>query len=238
MDKSETLKNFIGGILGIAQELHDYINMDKIDNQYDRIILIGAHGTGKSTLAQGLSELLGFPVVESVAREFKKDMQYLEEAKVFDPRISKLQLKDAQQNVICSMSYWDFMRWVKAEVPCIMTRCPLDTLAYAMTDKEVTNSTYKNNLIILKENPEFMEAIHKSMFVYLPIEFGLEDDGVRPTDKEYQKHVDRAMRQLIYRFEIAPLVVTGTVEERIEQVLVKAVGKDATEFLMRKFNNE
>ena len=207
-------------------------NMLPVDSKVDRIILIGAHGTGKTTLANKLKELLGITVVESVSREFHKDMEYLEDEGILDKRVSKVDTVSALQNVICSMSRWDYMRWIDVDEAVIMTRCPLDTLAYAKADQDVTSDIYIQNLNILKENQEFMDSLKTSLFVYLPIEFGIEDDGTRPIDKEFQKAVDQAMRDLMYEFQITPLVVTGTVKERVEQILVKIVGKDTAKSIM------
>ena len=212
-------------------------NMLPVDGKADRIILIGAHGTGKTTLANKLKELLGITVVESVSREFHKDMKYLEDNGILDKRVSKVATVSALQNIICSMSRWDYMRWIDVDEVVIMTRCPLDTLAYAKADDDVNPIIYTANEKILKDNKEFMDSLKTSLFVYLPIEFGIEDDGTRPIDKEFQKKVDQAMRELMYEFQITPLVVTGTVKERVEQIIVKMAGKDFAPTIMKGYKD-
>lgn len=187
-------------------------------NKIERIILIGAHGTGKSTLADALSERLDIPVVESVAREFFKDWKYIKDTCLVTPMTAEGE-SNVKQNVLCSMSRWDYMRWVNAGVPVIMTRCPLDTLAYAAADTNVSSTVFKTNTKILQESDEFMNTLNTSLFVYLPIEFNIEDDGVRPTDLEFQKKVDEEMRKLIYEFKITPLVASGSVDERVNTVM-------------------
>ena len=211
-------KEFIEALNGCADFLGKM--MDKTDSLiYDRIIFIGAHGTGKSTLAKELSSILSMPVVESVAREAAKDFRILENECMISSNIPEQYRKNAYQKVICSMSYWDFMRWVGAEVPCIMTRCPLDTIAYAMADDDITHHTTSECLKVLQEDDKFRKALESSLFVYLPIEFGIEDDGVRPTDVVFQSQVDAAMRKLMNMFGILPQVVSGTVEERLNSIL-------------------
>ena len=212
-------------------------DMLPVDAKADRIILIGAHGTGKTTLANKLNELLGITVVESVSREFFKDMKYLEDASILDKRISTFTRASALQNVMCSMSRWDYMRWIDVDEAIIMTRCPLDTIAYAGADANVSDDIYIQNLNILKENQEFMDSLKSSLFVYLPIEFDIEDDGTRPMDKMFQKKVDACMRNLMYEFQITPLVVTGTVKERVEQILVKMAGKDLAPTIMKEYKD-
>lgn len=221
-------------LAGIYSMIDDML---PIDSKIDRIILIGAHGTGKTTLANKLKELLDITVVESVSREFHKDMKYLEDAGILDGRVSKVSKTSALQNVMCSMSRWDYMRWINVDEAIIMTRCPLDTLAYAKADANVSDDIYIQNLNILKENQEFMDSLKSSLFVYLPIEFDIEDDGTRPIDKEFQKDVDQAMRDLMYEFQITPLVVTGTVKERVEQIIVKMVSKVFAPTIMKGYKD-
>lgn len=187
-------------------------------NKIERIILIGAHGTGKSTLADALSKKLDLPVVESVAREFFKNWKYIKDTCLVTGMTPNGE-SNVKQNILCSMSRWDFMRWANADIPVIMTRCPLDTLAYAAADKDVSQSILDTNKKILLENEEFMNALNSSLFIYLPIEFNIENDGVRPTDIEFQKEVDEEMRKLIYEFKITPLVVSGSVDERVDTVM-------------------
>lgn len=191
----------------------------------NRIILIGAHGTGKSTLASALAKELNAKVVESVAREFFKDWKRIEDVGLLDPRMPATVTAKIKQHILCSQSRWDFMRWIDVEEPIIMTRCPLDTIAYGMADFHVDNEAIMEDLDVLVNDEGFCKAIKESLFVYLPIEFGIENDGVRPVDIQYQRDVDGCMRVLMHTFGIVPLVVSGTVEERIQKILEHLAGK-------------
>ena len=240
---SKTMKDLqvdqiLKGIYQACANAMELFTPENMAQQIDRIILIGAHGTGKTTLANALSKVIDTPVVESVAREFFKDWKFLEDCEMINPKAGRVRTAEAKQNIICSMSRWDFMRWVNADVPVIMTRCPLDTLAYGFADPLVSDNLMNTNVEILKESQEFCNAIEKSLFIYLPIEFAIEDDGVRPMDKMFQKNVDTCMRKLMYEFHIAPLVVTGSVEERMKAILVKVVGAKAAKILMDEYKEE
>lgn len=200
---------FINALKGLVQAYQN-----RAEQSIEHIILIGAHGTGKSTLANALSKELDIPVTESIARATKQIFEGVE-----DPRIELI-----KQNAMCSMSRWDFNRW--KDVPNIMTRCPLDTLAYTSVMVKYHDTPEYDYLQMMryhneefKNDPVAREIMKHSLFVYIPIEFAIENDGVRPTDVEYQKQVDQAMRELIYGFGITPIVATGTVEERVKTVL-------------------
>lgn len=231
---NEKVNSILEGIYNAASILENLVGNDLFE--FDRIILIGAHGTGKSTLANKLSEMIELPVVESVAREFNKDWKYMVDCGMFfSNMMTESSKRGVKQNILCSMSRWDFMRWVNTGIPVIMTRCPLDTLAYAKADTTIDHNIYKQNLEILSQSEEFKEALKHSLFIYLPIEFPIENDGERPMDDTFQKAVDQAMRELIYDFKITPLVVTGSVKERVEQVLVKLFDKDIAEEVMQAY---
>lgn len=234
MDNKELLENLYKGCAAFLGKLLN----ETEESKYDRIIFIGSHGTGKSTLANELSRILDMPVVESVAREVTKNWAFLENEGVIENNIPETLRKNAYQKVLCSMAFWDFMRWVEADVPCIMTRCPLDTIAYAMADKIITGDTVEECLKTLQDDDEFLMALERSLFIYLPIEFGIENDGVRPTDVEFQKQVDESMRKLIYAFGIAPRVVSGTVDERLETILKYIFDEDTAKVIMENYKKE
>ena len=221
-------------LAGIYQATADVMNLcDGINEcQFDRIILMGAHGTGKSTLANALNEMLMLPVVESVARNFFSNWKLMESRMLIDKRVSDRVMCDTKQDILCSMSRWDFMRWVEADIPCIMTRCPLDTIAYAMADDNVSEICVDTNIDSLKSMDGFEEALKKSLFIYLPIEFELENDGTRPMDPQYQHDVDVAMRSLMHSFDIKPLVVSGTVDERLRTILVEVAGEEVADIFI------
>ena len=203
------MKNILEQLKNISKdfskEIIDLVN-DLYTNKQTQIMMIGSHGTGKSTLANKLAEELDLTVVESVARILDKPLEYISS-------------EITRQEIICETSIWDFKRW--KNVDAVFTRTPLDTLAYAMS------LPYSNKREELMEDvttkiihdTDVMKMIRNGIFVYLPIEFGLEDDGTRPIGDTYQKLIDENMRRVLNQFGITPLVVTGSVEERVRTVL-------------------
>jgi ABC-type oligopeptide transport system ATPase subunit len=177
----------------------------------EHIILIGSHGTGKSTLAEFLHLITGNVVVESVAR-------------IMRPVLKDMTDEMAQRHLF-NTALWDFKRWV--DVDTIMTRSPLDPIAYtfaafrATPDHEDFENMMQEFIDTVKGDELAMHIIRNSYWVYVPIEFGLENDGVRPTDVEWQKFVDMGMRMLMKEFGIQPITVSGSVQERAKTVLLE-----------------
>ena len=191
-------KDFSKEIIGLVNDIYN--------DKPTQIMMIGSHGTGKSTLANKLSEELDLTVVESVARILDTPLEYISS-------------EITRQAIICNTSIWDFKRW--KDVDAVFARTPLDTLAYAMS---LPYSNKREELVCsvayeITHDKDIMRMIHNGIFVYLPIEFGLEDDGTRPMGDTYQKLVDENMRRVLNQFNITPLVVTGSVEERVKTVL-------------------
>ena len=62
----KTNNQFLEALKTLAENLAKM--SEDSENGIDRIILIGSHGTGKSTLAKALAEVLDLPITESVAR--------------------------------------------------------------------------------------------------------------------------------------------------------------------------
>ena len=55
-------------------------------------------------------------------------------------------------------------------------------------------------------------------YFYIPIEFKLEDDGVRFTDIDLQKKVDKELKKSIKKYNLKVTKLTGSVEDRIKQI--------------------
>jgi hypothetical protein len=61
----------------------------------------------------------------------------------------------------------------------------------------------------------FEEVRRVNAYIYVPIEFEMQLDEVRPADTEYQRTVDIKIQSLLKSFGATVLTVSGTVEERV-----------------------
>ena len=57
------------------------------------------------------------------------------------------------------------------------------------------------------------------MYIYVPIEFDMTVDELRPDDVAYQHHIDEVVRNLLDDFDLPHLQVTGSVQDRAKQVI-------------------
>lgn len=172
-----------------------------------RIGICGAHGTGKTTLANALRGALRLPLITEQARIAARKMgvtiqdvtRDFELAKKFQARLFRTQvrledeLKDgfvSDRTLADIYGYWrlydllpesrkDVFRWYVAE----------------------------------------MLPKRYDILVYVPIEIPLVADGFRDTCPVCQRTVDRYIREVLNASDAPYLTVRGTVHERVQEVL-------------------
>jgi predicted ATPase len=158
-------------------------------------ILIGAHGVGKTTL---LNELNRARPEIYTSDGFSRPVK---EFGVLDNRY--------QQILINKLTLW---RWREDYLKknCLYGRSIIDSIAYskALFDLNLTKEIY-----YLSETLKDIEN-----FFYIPIEFAITDDKVRPLDIQFQKDIDNALLQIIEEFNIKAITLSGSVEERFNQI--------------------
>ena len=169
-----------------------------------RIAIVGSFSTGKTTTAEILAERLDLPLLPEVAREvvelgFKLD-------------------KDASPETETLI----FMRQYNNEISTeefVGDRSMIDVMAYAgwvLDHRERTKEFYLwDECVRLAER--VLRTAYSHVF-YLPIEFPIVLDGLRPDDPEFQKDIDERLLRLLRSHDIDYETVTGSVEERIEKI--------------------
>lgn len=87
------------------------------------------------------------------------------------------------------------------------------TLAYSKF--AFNQEEFENLKIIVKEhliqNP-YLKVFH------LPIEFEIEQDWIRHTDKKFQTQINEILLNLYKEFNINPIIISGWIEERVKQL--------------------
>jgi predicted ATPase len=171
-----------------------------------RIAFVGSHGTGKSTLADEIQyNTMGgqdWSIKESVARPFRS-------------LIKRLNLDDNNsQLLINELSFWNWESNVDIQ-NLVFTRTPIDNVAYTMVN---ANDEFSKSLAVEYHSKLKKLSWGDTIFMYLPIEFPLVNDGVRPMDPAYQEAVDKQMRLLLEELQINYYVIKGPVDERISSI--------------------
>lgn len=165
-------------------------------------ILLATHGTGKTTLLESLkNKLPGFYMTDGFSRPVKK-IKHLLELNQFNEQI-----------IINEMTCWAFENYIPQNV--ISTRSPIDAMIYT---QYYCPGKLQESLERLKAAFEKDKDKIKGIF-YIPIEFEIEDDGVRFIDNKDQKGIDDLMLKFISDNKLKVVTVKGSIEERVKIVL-------------------
>ena len=169
-----------------------------------RIAIVGSFSTGKTTLAEALAEKLDLPLLPEVAREivelgFKLD-------KDATPATEALIFLRQYNNELSTEEF-------------VGDRSLIDAMAYAgwvLDNQERTKDMYLwDECVRLAERG--LRRAYTHIF-YLPIEFPIVLDGLRPDDPEFQQDIDRRVVSLLRAHDLDYVTLTGSVEERLVQI--------------------
>jgi hypothetical protein len=64
-----------------------------------------------------------------------------------------------------------------------------------------------------------VESKFFNLYCYLPIEFPLLIDDVRPVDEIYRKLVDKMIRSILKEYKLNFVEISGTIENRTNQLV-------------------
>lgn len=174
-----------------------------------RIAIVGSFSTGKTTLAEAAAPELGLPLLPEVAREvvelgFKLDKDATVET----------------ETLIFLRQYYNEM----THSDFIGDRSLVDVMAYASwvlehQERRKEFALWDTCLDIAKHH---LRSQYTDVF-YLPIEFDIVPDGLRPMDPEFQQDIDRRLLGLLEMYDIVYSTLKGSVEDRVAAIL-DAVG--------------
>lgn len=169
-----------------------------------RIAIVGSFSTGKTTTAEILARRLDLALLPEVAREvvelgFKLD-------KDAGPETETLIFLRQYNNELSTPEF-------------VGDRSLIDVMAYAgwvLDNQPRTKEFYLwDECVRLAERR--LRTSYSDVF-YLPIEFPIVLDGLRPDDPEFQKDIDNRILGLLRAHDIEYETITGTVDARIDKI--------------------
>ncbi|MHB1419310.1 MAG: ATP/GTP-binding protein [Bacillota bacterium] len=176
-----------------------------------KIVLTGAQGVGKSTLAKRLAEVLGYPLIE-------------EQARVAAAELGIAHLKDLKHNPELGIRFQKLCleKQINAEDAAgenfVSDRTVMDNMLYWLKWHQAKAKP--------KENIDYYRQVKKraqnyDLVVYLPVgEFPIENDGFRSPDPEYQEEMEHLLLMIIAYCKPHGIIrITGSIEERLKKVM-------------------
>lgn len=162
-----------------------------------KIAIVWSHWVGKTTLSKKISQKLNLDIIEDIV-PIAHNMWFT----INEETPIETQLRLAAKQLELERQYKGF----------ITDKCLIDYYIYGkvLIDDQ--------DLIRVLDKISSRNAKYDYMF-YLPIEFDIVDDGLRPLDPEFQKNIDIEYKQFLDKENIDYHTITGSVEEREEQLM-------------------
>lgn len=159
-----------------------------------KIAIAGSHGTGKSTLGKALCEHFGFNFIPDVVPQAFRLKFPINESCPPETQMwilsKQLELeRNTPEHWIMEKTLWDNVVYG----------------SYSIKDKNVIKVI--RNIVFSNHNYDLV--------LYLPIEFPIEDDGLRSLNVEFQKEIDKGLRKCFHKEKIKFYEISGNVKERI-----------------------
>lgn len=170
----------------------------------ERVIYTGAQGTGKTTILNIMRA--AYDVITEVVRNLSKK----------GVKINEQGTLDGQETI-----FNEYKRLLGKKREYISDRGLTDVTAYTMyLASHEKNTDEKAALVRLAQNQinyikQFVEKNPDIVYCYFPIEFPVVNDGVRSTDEEFRKEIDKHIVDILKTVNIPYITVTGSVEQRL-----------------------
>lgn len=169
-----------------------------------RIALIGSFSTGKTTLAELLANELNLPLLPETAREvvelgFKLD-------KDATPETEALIFLKQYNNELSTEEF-------------VGDRSLIDVMAYA--GWVLDNQPRTKETVLWDECLKLAERQLRGNYshvFYLPIEFPIVLDGLRPDDPDFQSEIDERLLRIARTHDIRYVTLKGSIQERMDQI--------------------
>jgi predicted ATPase len=169
-----------------------------------RIVIVGSFSTGKTTLADELSARQDLPLLPEVAREvagmgFRLDKDAL-------PETEALIFLKQYNNELSTREF-------------VGDRSLIDVMAYA--GWVLDNQPRRKEMALWDECVRMAERSLRSAYshvYYLPIEFPIVLDGLRPDDPQFQEDIDHRIVALLEAHGMSYVTLTGSVQARLREL--------------------
>ena len=172
-----------------------------------KIVFTGSHGVGKTSLATSVFEALKHRCDTTLTPEMARLL--VEMGHEVNDRIN-------EDGVVAYLDlYLRHSRKATGQV-ILSDRSIFDLYVYT---HELSGGRIKATYIDLVKELVFAEVQSVASYIYVPIEFQVQADEVRPGDTAYHRHIDEMVLAQFKYFGAKTMTVTGTLEQRRSQVL-------------------
>lgn len=190
------------------------LNFDA-DDMPCRIGIAGSHGVGKSTLANAIAEELNIPIIENLSRTAKKLGYTINKKSDINSQlaiwIGQLYEQVSVYNFVCDrtiVDHYAYLTWLNRHNDLGIDRYLVTALGNLT--ESIVNEQY-------------------AIVFYVPISYPIESNGVRSTDKKYQKEIDQLVLHFLNSWGVEYMPLPGTHDQKFNAAMnyIRETGLDA-----------
>jgi hypothetical protein len=177
-----------------------------------KIYLVGAQGTGKTTILDELRKAkLNCDFISEVTRKFNSEYG--------------ISINKESTNTTQLLIFNKYLELFLLKNNFISDRSLIDVLAYTsyfVHLNENSNKIEKVDKWLLRELDIIFREIKNKIegtYFYFPIEFAVKKDDFRSEDEEYRKQIDNLILGCLAHYRIPYIEVRGSIEERTQIIL-------------------
>ena len=191
-----------------------------------RIAFVGAYGNGKTTLTTELSERLGLPRTHGTAMRDPAGGTPKALEETTEPELVQLAVRRFTERSVDEARLKDgflsdgsvLHEWVYTKVRLVVGRHPEPSESLAEATRSARTKMYEEVVDQVSLLAQEHARVGYDLFVHCPVEVPL-PDGHSPISEHFRVLSDRLMLEILESLDLPVHIVTGSVEERISQVL-------------------
>jgi GTPase SAR1 family protein len=180
-----------------------------------RIVFTGSHGVGKTSILKVLKEKLP---------DYDIQLESLTRKAVGDSSKLNLTTPEESEKLIAKV-YMDYFL-NNQNKNFVASRHMVDVFAYSIYLRKVNKNI--SDITLIDIDDKIQKIIHKKIFdvvCYIPIEFDLTEEETKKVfregqnNKNYREDIDTIIKFYLWSYGIKYITITGSVEDRVKQVL-------------------
>jgi GTPase SAR1 family protein len=165
-------------------------------------VFLGSHGVGKSTLLNRLRlERPDLYITDGFSRPIKIALRRFENIDLYK-----------EQSILNELTEWIWIQNLNSDI-YTCTRSVIDSYIYSKC-LGFDDLAKKSLNVFLNSQPKSIR------YFYIPIEFEIEDDGLRYTDVIFQKQIDSEIFRFIEKYNLDIINLSGSVDERLSKLKI------------------
>lgn len=168
----------------------------------NKYVFCGAHSTGKTTILNQFKDS-GKEIITEVVRNLAKN----------GVKINREGDEKGQKKIFA-----EYLKLFKEKSNFVSDRGLIDVVAYTVYLSRIGKVSEKFADKQLKDLHKFVINNPDIVYFFFPIEFDIVEDGVRDNDEQFRKDIEEIIVSILASLGLKFVVVSGTVEERMNKI--------------------